>query len=127
MQVGILGSGDVAKALARGFLAHEHEVMLGTREQGKLAGFKAEHSNVQIGSFADAARFAEARGAGREGQRRPEGVVAGRDSESRAQDRHRRHQPDRGVPAVKGVLRFFTALDESLMERFSAPRRKCAS
>ena len=30
MKVGVLGSGDVAKALATGFVANGHDVMLGT-------------------------------------------------------------------------------------------------
>jgi predicted dinucleotide-binding enzyme len=37
MKVGILGSGDVAKALASGFLKHGHEVLMGTRSPTKLA------------------------------------------------------------------------------------------
>lgn len=32
MKVGILGSGDVAKALAAGFLEHGHSVVMGTRD-----------------------------------------------------------------------------------------------
>jgi len=31
VNVGILGSGDVAKALARGLVGHGHEAMLGSR------------------------------------------------------------------------------------------------
>jgi predicted dinucleotide-binding enzyme len=38
MKVGILGSGDVAKALAGGFLKHGHQVVLGTRDAAKLKG-----------------------------------------------------------------------------------------
>ncbi len=37
MKVGILGSGDVAKALGNGFLQHGHDVMPGTRDPAKLA------------------------------------------------------------------------------------------
>ena len=37
MKIGILGSGDVAKALAEGFLQHGHEIKLGTRTPDKLA------------------------------------------------------------------------------------------
>ncbi len=36
MKIGILGSGDVAKALAGGFLRYGHDVMLGTRSPDKL-------------------------------------------------------------------------------------------
>ena len=56
MKVGILGSGDVAKALAGGFLRHGHQVMLGTRDAAKLKDFAAQHRRAQIGSFVDTAR-----------------------------------------------------------------------
>jgi hypothetical protein len=36
MKVGVLGSGDVAKSLAGGFVKHGHQVMLGTRDAGKI-------------------------------------------------------------------------------------------
>ncbi len=52
MKVGILGSGDVAKALAKGFVDRGHSVMLGTRDPSKVTEFPA-------GSFPEAARFGE--------------------------------------------------------------------
>lgn len=58
MNVGILGSGDVAKALGAGFLSRGHGVMLGTRDEAKLADWR-EHSGAKAGSFADAAAFGE--------------------------------------------------------------------
>jgi uncharacterized protein YbjT (DUF2867 family) len=36
MKVGVLGSGDVAKALAEGFAKHGHHVVMGTRDPSKL-------------------------------------------------------------------------------------------
>jgi 8-hydroxy-5-deazaflavin:NADPH oxidoreductase len=59
MKVGILGSGDVARALADGFLSRAHEVMLGTRDASKLAQWQADRPASQVGSFADAAGFGE--------------------------------------------------------------------
>src|SRR5208282_1452927 len=59
MKVGILGSGDVAKALAGGFLKHGHRVVLGTRDAAKLKDWVAQHQGAQTGSFADAAKFGE--------------------------------------------------------------------
>ena len=53
MKVGILGSGDVAKALAAGFIKHGHQVTLGTRDTGKLKDFLAQHKGVQAASFAE--------------------------------------------------------------------------
>jgi 8-hydroxy-5-deazaflavin:NADPH oxidoreductase len=52
MKVGILGSGDVGKALARGFLSIGDEVMIGSRDPGKLSGWTA-------GTFEETARFGE--------------------------------------------------------------------
>lgn len=59
MNVGILGSGDVAKALGAGFLSRGHGVMLGTRDEAKLADWQGEHPGAKVGSFADAAEFGE--------------------------------------------------------------------
>ena len=59
MKVGILGSGDVGKALAAGFVKYKHEVMMGTRDAAKLSAFAKQHSGMHVGSFADAAKFGE--------------------------------------------------------------------
>jgi 8-hydroxy-5-deazaflavin:NADPH oxidoreductase len=37
MKIGVIGSGDVGKTLAGGFLKHGYQTMLGTREPAKLA------------------------------------------------------------------------------------------
>lgn len=60
MNVGILGSGEVAKALAKGFLDRGDRVMLGTRDAAKLEDWrKAAGDRAAVGSFEDAARFGE--------------------------------------------------------------------
>jgi hypothetical protein len=59
MNVGILGSGDVARALGAGFLRHGHAVMLGTRNAARLAEWQGEHRDARIGTFAEAAGFGE--------------------------------------------------------------------
>lgn len=58
MKVGILGSGNVGRALAHAFTAEGHAVLLGTREPEKpeLIKWQAAHPQVKIGSFADAAK-----------------------------------------------------------------------
>ena len=43
MNVGILGSGEVAKTLAAGFIRHGHEVLLGTRDPSKLEQWATGH------------------------------------------------------------------------------------
>src|SRR5262245_14422653 len=59
MKVAILGSGDVARALAAGFLKHGHKVMMGTRDQAKLAEWLAQQRGTQASSFSEAAKFGE--------------------------------------------------------------------
>ena len=115
MKIGVLGSGDVAN-VARGFLAHGHEPMLGTRDRAKLEGWVAQNSGAAVGSVADAARFGELLVLAVKGSVAAADVARGGRRESRGQDDHRRHQPDRRC-APNGVLKFFTNLDDSLMER----------
>jgi hypothetical protein len=55
MKVGVLGSGDVAKVLAGGFLKHGHDVMMGTRTPVKLTEWAKQNPKGHVGSFADAA------------------------------------------------------------------------
>jgi predicted dinucleotide-binding enzyme len=62
MKVGILGSGDVAQALGRGFAKHGHDVMIGSREpkSEKLVKWKkAVGAKASTGSSAEAATFGE--------------------------------------------------------------------
>ena len=59
MKVGVLGSGDVAKVLATGFLKHGHDVMLGTRSAAKLSDWQTQNPTGRVGSFDDAAKFAD--------------------------------------------------------------------
>lgn len=62
MKVGIIGSGDVAQALGRGFASRGHDVMLGSREPNseKLEGWKKKTSGkVGTGTVLQAARHGE--------------------------------------------------------------------
>jgi predicted dinucleotide-binding enzyme len=60
MDVGILGSGDVGRALGRGFARHGHAVTLGTRapEREELRRWAAE-TGARVGTFAEAAGAAD--------------------------------------------------------------------
>jgi predicted dinucleotide-binding enzyme len=60
MNIGILGSGEVAKALAKGFLGRGDRVMLGTRDASKLDDWRAAAGErASVGTFAESARFGE--------------------------------------------------------------------
>ena len=61
-KVGVLGSGDVGRALGKGFASHGHTVKLGSRtpESEKLRVWKKEtKGEISTGYFADAAAFGE--------------------------------------------------------------------
>ena len=60
VRVGILGSGDVGRALAAGFAGLGHDVKVGSRNPQKLEAWKeTADPHVSIGTFAEAARFGD--------------------------------------------------------------------
>ena len=117
-KIGLLGSGAVGKVLAEGFLKHGYHVMLGSREPAKLAAWQAAAgSRPAVGTFADAARFGEVVVLAVKGTAAEEVVrLVGPDILS-GKTVIDTTNPIADAPPVNGVLRFFTTLDESLMER----------
>ncbi|HJS90967.1 MAG TPA: NAD(P)-binding domain-containing protein [Steroidobacteraceae bacterium] len=117
MRIGVLGSGIVGTTLAGGFRTHGHEVMIGSREPAKLADFVRQSRGVRAGTPQETANFAEV------------GVLAVKGSVAAAMVRAAgtanlagkpvidATNPLADAPPAKGVLRFFTSLDDSLMER----------
>ncbi len=117
MRIGILGSGDVAKALAGGFLKHGHDVMLGTRTPAKLADWTGRNPKARLGSFAEAARFAELAVLAVKGTAAADALRAAGAANLAGKPVIDTTNPIADTPPTNGVLRFFTNLDESLMER----------
>ena len=119
MKIGIVGSGIVGRVLASAFLNEGHHVMLGTRNISKaeVVDWKKENENGLIGSFQETAQFGEINVLA------VSGLVA-EDAILLAGKEHFSHKilidatnPIAAVPPDNGVLRFFTTLEESLMER----------
>jgi len=118
MRIGIIGSGQVGETLANGFIKHGHQVMRGSRDVSKLAKWKAGATAAgQVGTFAETATFGEivilaVKGGGAEEAVRAAGIeaLAGKPVIDAT-------NPIADAPPVNGVLKFFTNLDESLMER----------
>ena len=119
MKIGLIGSGIVGRVLATAFLNEGNEVMLGTRNTSKdeVVKWRKENSNGLIGSFQDTAQFGEIIVLAISG-------LAAEDAINLAGKEHFSHKiiidttnPIAAVPPVNGVLKFFTTLEESLMER----------
>jgi 8-hydroxy-5-deazaflavin:NADPH oxidoreductase len=117
MKIGVIGSGDVAKVLASGFLKHGHQVVIGTRDTAKLAEWGKQNSNGRIGSFQDAAQFGEVVVLAVKGTVASDALRAAGAQNLAGKTIIDATNPIADLPPVNGVLRFFTNLDESLMER----------
>jgi predicted dinucleotide-binding enzyme len=117
MKIGILGSGDVAKALAVGFLKNGHEVTLGTSTPAKLADWSAKHPQARIGSFADAADFAEIAVLSVKGKAAVAAVKAAGAQRLAGKTVIDTSNPIADAAPVDGVLQFFTAGSDSLLEQ----------
>jgi len=117
MKVGIIGSGVVAQALGDGFVKHGHEVMLGTREPAKLADWAAKNPSSTVGSFAETAKFGELVVLAVKGTIASKALRAAGAANLSGKTVIDAVNPIADAPPVNGVLRFFTSLDESLMEQ----------
>jgi predicted dinucleotide-binding enzyme len=117
-KIAVLGSGQVGQVLADGLLKHGHEVMRASREPGKLEKWKASAgAKAHIGKPAEAAKWGDSvllavKGSAAEAAIEEAGAqnLAGKlvmDATNPLAD----------APPTNGVLRFFTDLNGSLMER----------
>ncbi len=120
MKVGVLGSGVVAQTLAGGFLKHGYDVMLGTRDASRLASWVAKNSGAKIGSVADTAKFGEVIVLAVKGTVAADVLRAAGGANLSGKTVIDATNPIADLPPVNGVLRFFTSLDESLLERLQA-------
>ena len=116
MKIGVIGSGDVGKVLASGFLRHGHEVMIGTRQSAKLVAWAKANPQGRVGNFAETAKFGEVMVLAVQGAAATEALAAAGADALAGKVVIDATNPIGGAPQ-NGVLKFFTNLDESLMER----------
>jgi len=117
MKIGVLGSGDVAKVLGSGFLKHDHQVMMGTRDTSKLSAWLEMNPAGQLGSFAETARFADLIVLAVKGTASADALRAAGVENLKGKTVIDATNPIADLPPVDGVLQFFTDINESLMER----------
>jgi predicted dinucleotide-binding enzyme len=117
MKIGILGSGDVAKALARGVTKYGHRAMLGTRHAEKLADWRKEHPQCAVGEFDAAAEFGDIVILAVKGSAAREVIRAAGIHNLKGKTVIDATNPIADAAPTNGVLKFFTSLDESLMEQ----------
>jgi 8-hydroxy-5-deazaflavin:NADPH oxidoreductase len=117
MKIGVLGSGAVGKVLARGFLEHGHEAMVGTRNNAKLADWLASNPHGRVGSFSETATFGEIVVLAVKGTAAADVLRAAGAKNLSGKLVIDTTNPIADAPPTNGVLKYFTDLDDSLMER----------
>lgn len=119
-RIGIIGSGIVGQTLAAGFMRHGYEVMIGTRDTAKLKDWHAKHNNARLGSFADAAAFGSLLVLCTKGAVAHEVLEMAGKASLAGKTVIDTTNPIAAAPPEHGVLKFFTDLNNSLMEKLQA-------
>ena len=121
MKIGILGSGIVGQTLANGFIKHGYEVMVGTRNAEKLSDWKQKVGEKgRIGSFSETAAFADVVVLAAKGTAAKQVLDLAGARNLKAKAILDATNPIVDAPPENGVLKFFTTLDNSLMEQLQA-------
>ena len=119
MKVGIIGSGEVGQVLANAFISEGNEAMIGTRNTSKeeVVKWKKENPKGQVGSFAEAAKFGELLILATKGSKIEDAIKQAGLANFSNKVVIDATNPIADAPPDNGVLKFFTTLEESLMER----------
>jgi 8-hydroxy-5-deazaflavin:NADPH oxidoreductase len=120
VKVAVMGSGGVAQTLATGFLKHGHQVTLGSRTPEKLKDWAASNPKGKIGTFAEAAEFGEIIVLAVKGSAAREALSLAGEASLAGKVVIDSCNPIADAPPTNGVLKFFTTLNESLMEQLQS-------
>ena len=118
-KIGILGSGIVARVLGNGFLEYGYDVMLSTRDESKLADWKAS-GNGKVGSFSEAAAFGDILVLAVKGTMANSVLQMSGKTNFSGKIIIDTTNPITDAPPVNGVLQYFTGMNDSQMERLQA-------
>ncbi len=117
-KIGIIGSGVVARTLGNGFLKHGYEVMMGTRDVTKLSEWKEKGGEkAHVGSFEDAAKYGKIVVLAVKGSAAAKAIDEAGPQNLQWKTVIDTTNPIADAPPENGVIKFFTNLDESLMEQ----------
>jgi 8-hydroxy-5-deazaflavin:NADPH oxidoreductase len=114
-KIGILGSGIVAKTLASGFRKYGYQIMIGSRDKSKREELQKE-TGALTGTFEEVTAFGDIIVFAVKGTA-SESVISQLSSDMSGKTVIDTTNPIAELPPVNGVIRYFTTLEESLMER----------
>ena len=118
-RIGVIGSGEVGKTLARGVKGLGHDVRIATRTPEKLAAYSKETS-IPAGKPAEVAAWAEIVVLAVKGDAASEALREAGPANIAGKVVIDTTNPIAKAPPEDGVLHYFTTLDQSLMERLQA-------
>lgn len=125
LKIGVLGSGQVAQVLAKGFADAGHPVRIASRDGGKLEAFSAATA-IAAGRFGEVAAWADLIVLAVKGSA-AEAVAASVAEAAAGKVLIDVNNPIADAPPEDGILRYFTGPNESLLERVqaAAPAARC--
>ncbi|MEO8591152.1 MAG: NAD(P)-binding domain-containing protein [Flavobacteriales bacterium] len=116
-RIAILGSGMAGQVLASGFLKHGHSVTIGTRNPAKLEDWLDKNPGGTVSGPTEAAAGADIIVLVTKGSGAEEMLTLAKAENLRGKVIIDVTNPIADAPPDHGVLKYFTTLDDSLMER----------
>lgn len=116
-KVGILGTGMVGQVLASGFIKHGHQVMIATREAGKVSDWLEKNPVGKVGSHKEVAKWADLIVLATKGTAAKAAIQLCDSVDLAGKTVIDATNPIADAPPTNGVLHYFTTLEESLMEQ----------
>ena len=117
-KIGIIGSGVVAKALGTGLIRHGYNMKMGTRDPKKLTEWKSgDGKGSEVGTFAEAAAFGDIVILAVKGDAAASALKIAGAENLKNKTVIDTSNPIANAAPENGVIKFFTTLDESLMEQ----------
>ena len=119
LKIGVLGSGVVGQLLAKAFLTEGHQVMLGSRNNRKdqMLQWKEDNQKGNIGTYSETAVFGELLVLATKGSVVEDVITEAGKENFTGKTVIDTTNPIADKPPINGVLKFFTDLDHSLMEK----------
>lgn len=116
-KVGILGTGMVGQVLASGFMKHGHQVMIATRDAGKVADWLDKNPGGKVGSHKEVAKWADILVLATKGTAAEAAIRLCDSADLAGKTVIDATNPIADAPPTNGMLHYFTTLEESLMEQ----------
>lgn len=116
-KIGVLGTGMVGQVLATGFLKHGHEVMIGTRSPEKVKDWQEKNPRGKVGSHKETAAWANIIVLATKGTAAEAAIRMCDSKDLQGKVVIDTTNPIADAPPDHGVLKYFTTLENSLMEQ----------